>query len=129
MYNTILFGVKADIIIMQVKCLRPADNNTSTTVLRSFLRAASQYDVPSRVRCDHRGENSLLVGMFVLRYRDCNRGSILTGRSVTYRQTMRVDVFTGCVSIYIANRFTTVICLLLKTNGICLACTLFFYLD
>ena len=114
--------------------LRAADNNSSTTVLHSFLRAAYQYDAPSRVRCDHGGRN-ILVGMFMVRYRGCNRGSIFTGRSVHNRRIQRlwVDVFTGWtyslgVLLYIMNCFTpwrTVICFMLKTNGICLACTIF----
>ena len=81
--------------------LQAANNNTSTTVLQSFLRAASQYDVPSRVRCDHGGEN-ILVGMFMLYYRGCNRGSFLTGRSIHNQRIERllVDIFTGCVHVY-----------------------------
>ena len=113
--------------------LRAADNNNSTTVLHSFLRAASQYDVPSRVRCDHGGEN-ILVGMFMLRYRGCSRGSILTGRSVHNQRIERlwVDVFTGCVIVYYELFHyleDSDLLNMLKTNGICLACTMFFYLD
>ena len=112
--------------------LRAADNNTSTTVLHSFLRAASQYDVPSRVRCDHGGEN-ILVGMFMLRYRGCNRGSILNGRSVHNQRIERlwVDVFTGCVIVYyeLFHYLEDSDLLNVENEWHMFSCTMFFYLD
>ena len=66
--------------------MRAVDNNLSSTVLDCFVRAAIEFGVPSRVRC---GEN-ILVGMFMLRYRGTNRGSLITGCSVHNQMIKRL---------------------------------------
>ena len=42
--------------------MRTVDITLSSTVLDCFVRAAIEFGVPSRVCCDHGGEN-ILVGM------------------------------------------------------------------
>ncbi|CAL8258413.1 unnamed protein product [Arctogadus glacialis] len=59
--------------------LRASDNNRSSTVMESFLSAVAKYDVPSRVRTDHGGENNSVCLMMNL-FRGSNRGSALRGR-------------------------------------------------
>jgi len=47
--------------------LKAASNNKASTVLSGFLAAVKQYGLPSRVRCDKGGENTL-VSQFMLNH-------------------------------------------------------------
>ncbi|XP_062323656.1 uncharacterized protein LOC134024928 [Osmerus eperlanus] len=74
--------------------LRCSTNNTATTVLSHFVRATCQYGVPSRVRSDCGGENTLVaLLMTLLNGQGC--GSHITGRSVHNQRIERLwrDVF------------------------------------
>lgn len=63
--------------------LQTSDNNRAANVLQSFLKGVEVYGLPSRVRSDHGGENTL-VSQYMLRNPLCGpgRGSFITGRSV-----------------------------------------------
>ncbi len=61
--------------------LNAATTNNATTVLDAFLRAVSQFGLPSRVRSDKGGEN-IEVAHFMVQNRGENRNSHITGRSV-----------------------------------------------
>lgn len=60
--------------------LHASSNNQAATVLTLFTRAAEEYGLPSRVRCDKGGEN-YEVGRFMLNHpnRGPGRGSIIAG--------------------------------------------------
>lgn len=49
--------------------------------MNAFTEATEEYGVPSRVRCDHGGEN-VLVCRAMEQHRGQNRGSAIIGRSV-----------------------------------------------
>lgn len=84
-----------------VTFLGASDNNRASTVLDLFLEATIKYGVPSRVRCDHGGEN-VDVCLFMETYRGYGRGSAIRGRSVHNQRIERfwVDMWRGCTHIY-----------------------------
>ena len=61
--------------------LRCSSNNLSETVLGCFLKAVSNFGIPSRVRTDHGGEN-VKVWRFMEEQRGTGRSSYIAGRSV-----------------------------------------------
>ncbi|KAF6721551.1 hypothetical protein FQA47_002195 [Oryzias melastigma] len=78
-----------------------SDNNRSATVFDLFTEAAVHYGVPSRVRCDHGGENNS-VCLFMNLYRGSDRGSAIRGRSVHNQRIERLwrDLWHGTTNVY-----------------------------
>ena len=81
--------------------LNVAANNRASTVFSAFLPATERFGVPSRVRCDHGGEN-MEVAAFMIMYRWENRGGCITGKSVHNQRIERLwrDLFPGCTGTY-----------------------------
>lgn len=81
--------------------LHASDNNRAESVLDSFMGAVRTHGLPSRVRADYSGENTL-VSQFMLRHpsRGPGRGSFITGESVHNQRIERLwrDVFSTCIS-------------------------------
>lgn len=85
--------------------LHCSNNNRAETVLTLFNEAIQSYGLPSRVRCDHGGEN-VDVSMFMLSHplRGPGRGSVLVGKSVNNQWVERLwrDVYQGVIGLYYA---------------------------
>uniref|UniRef100_A0A1X7TUM3 Integrase catalytic domain-containing protein n=1 Tax=Amphimedon queenslandica TaxID=400682 RepID=A0A1X7TUM3_AMPQE len=81
--------------------LHVSNNNKADTVLRCFQQSVERYGLPSRVRSDMGGENTL-VAQFMLHHPLRGPGCMLTGRSVHNQRIERLwrDVFTECTSYY-----------------------------
>ena len=80
--------------------LKASSNNKASTVLAWFLEAVREYGLPSRVRCDKGGENTM-VSHFILNHpaRGPGRRSCITGRSVHNVRIERLwrDLYNGCM--------------------------------
>lgn len=72
--------------VLFIKC---STNNRADTVYRLFLKAVSQYGLPSRLRVDQGGENTL-IARHMLRYRGTGRRSVLVGSSVHNQRIERL---------------------------------------
>uniref|UniRef100_A0A8C1VQK0 Integrase catalytic domain-containing protein n=1 Tax=Cyprinus carpio TaxID=7962 RepID=A0A8C1VQK0_CYPCA len=81
--------------------LQASNNNRSATVMDQFVNATVQYGVPSRVRCDHGGENNAIC-LFMEVFGGNGRGSAMRGRSTHNQRIERLwgDVWRGTVVIY-----------------------------
>ena len=83
--------------------LKVASNNQAVTVLNWFLGAIMEYGLPSRIRCDKGGENTL-VSQFMLSHpaRGPGRRSCITGKSVHNVRIERLwrDLYNGCVCYF-----------------------------
>ena len=84
-----------------VTYLQAATNNTAQTAFSAFLGGVASYGLPSRVRTDQGGENSL-ISEYMIQQRGTNRGSIIMGRSVHNQRIERLwrELFTGCISYF-----------------------------
>ena len=83
--------------------LNVAGNNRADTVLAYFQHAVEKYGLPTKVRSDMGGENTL-VAQYMLHHPQRGSGSMITGRSVHNQRIERLwrDVFTHCTSYYYA---------------------------
>lgn len=81
--------------------LHASNNNRSSTVLSSFIRAVVSYGVPSRVRTDRGGENNAVCLMMNI-FRGFDRGSALRGRSTHNQRIERLwgDLWRGMTNVY-----------------------------
>ena len=78
-----------------------AANNTAETVLEHFIRATSEYGLPSRIRTDRGGEN-VGVWRYMNYMRGEGRGSYIAGSSVHNARIEMLwrDVRTNVLSTY-----------------------------
>ena len=86
-------------VITFLKC---SNNNTSSTVLESFVDATRQYGIPSRLRTDRGGEK-VLMWSFMEEHRGSNRHSYIAGQSVHNSRIERLwrDVYSSVTSLYV----------------------------
>lgn len=78
-----------------------SNNNRSSTVLRHFNTAVTQYGVPSQVRCDYGGENND-VCLFMRVFHTMGHKSVLRGQSTHNQRIERFwrDLWSGVVNVY-----------------------------
>lgn len=83
--------------------LNIADNNRASTVLSMFLQGVSEFGLPSRMRSDMGGENTL-VAQYMINHPERGPGCMITGRSVHNQRIERLwrDVFADCTSYFYA---------------------------
>lgn len=66
-----------------------SDNNRATTMYDAFLEGVCRFSLPSRVRCDQGGENTL-VAAHMLEHRGSGRRSVIVGSSVHNQRIERL---------------------------------------
>lgn len=83
--------------------LRVSPNNYASSVLASFVSAVDEFGLPSRIRIDRGGENTL-VSQFMLEHPDRgpDRHSVIARRSVHNQRIERLwrDLYSGCVCFF-----------------------------
>jgi len=84
-----------------VTFLQTGTNNTANAVLNLFAQACYKYGLPSRVRCDHEGEN-VNVALFMNLVRGTDRCSCILGKSVHNQRIERLwrDVVTQVTEFF-----------------------------
>ena len=90
-------------MVVFCKC---SSNNRASTVLDAFLGGVRLYGLPSRVRSDQGGENTL-VARHMLETRGVDRRSMITGSSVHNQRIERLwrDLFRfGSIRVYIGTQ-------------------------
>jgi hypothetical protein len=85
-------------LIVYLKC---TSNVRATTIYESFLAAIRRYHVPSRVRSDQGGENTL-VAQYMIENRGVDRNSMIVGSSVHNQRIERLwrDMHKCVTSLY-----------------------------
>ena len=71
--------------------LHCSTDNRASTVLEHFVKATSEFGIPSHVRSDKGSENRL-VALHMLSQLGTNRNSMLTGRNVHNQRIERYAV-------------------------------------
>lgn len=66
-----------------------SDNNRAMTMYKAFLEGVRCFSLPSRVRCDQGGENTL-VAAHILEYHGTDRRSVIVGSSVHNQRIERL---------------------------------------
>ena len=83
--------------------LKVYTNNYASTVLSAFVSALDEFGLPSRVRIDRGGENSL-VSQFMLEHpeKGPNRRSVIAGRSVHNQRIEKLwrDLYSSCICFF-----------------------------
>ncbi|CAL8279997.1 unnamed protein product [Merluccius merluccius] len=81
--------------------LKASNNNRSSTVMGLYTEAIRTFGVPSRVRCDHGGENND-VCLFMDIFRGSSTGSSIRGRSTHNQRIERLwrDLWNGITNTY-----------------------------
>lgn len=82
--------------------LHASDNNRKETVMVHFVKAVCDYGVPSRVRCDHGGENNDVCDAMNA-HRGAERGSVIRGKSTHNQRIERLwrDVRQAAINPFI----------------------------
>jgi hypothetical protein len=78
-----------------------ATNNKATTVRASFDIAVEEFGLPSRIRIDYGGENSLVAKRMEME-RGAGRGSVIRGRSVHNIRVERMwlELWNNTVNVF-----------------------------
>jgi hypothetical protein len=81
--------------------LHTSTTNKAEVVLNLFVQACVKLGLPSRVRCDHGGEN-IDVALFMTLVRGVDRASVIAGKSVHNQRIERLwrDVATQVTSVF-----------------------------
>ena len=84
-----------------VTFLQTGTSNEAKVVLNLFAQAVHKFGLPSRVRCDHGGEN-IDIALFMTLMRGSGRGSAIAGKSVHNQRIERLwrDVYTQIAEKY-----------------------------